>query len=182
MTNKILSKHIGVIAVGSGLIGASIYLLMINVTLAHIEAVSGHVPFDMRPFGYGSTEAATLLEALGAEGRAYYISHQIALDTLYPAMLMLTLLATICWFGQHMTNGKLVRFGIALSVGAALFDYVENLGIAAMIWSWPEVSVPLVYATSTATIFKSAFTTIAVLLTLLVAFNWKRLSKAHVRP
>ncbi len=69
MTNKILSKHIGVIAVGSGLIGASIYLLMINVTLAHIEVVSGHVPFDMRPFGYGSTDAATLLEALGVEGR-----------------------------------------------------------------------------------------------------------------
>ncbi len=67
-----------------------------------------------------------------------------------------------------MTNRKLVRFGIALSVGSALFDYVENLGIAAMIWSWPEIFVPLVYATSSATILKSALTTLAVLLTLLV--------------
>ena len=182
MTNRILSKHIGIIAVGSGLIGASIYLLMINVTLAHIEAVSGHVPFDMRPFGYGSTEAAMLLEALGVEGRAYSLSHQIALDTLYPAMLMLTLIATICWFGRRMTNRKLVRFGIAFSVGTALFDYVENLGIVAMIWSWPEVSVPLVYATSTATILKSVLTTVAVLLTLLVGFSWTRLSEADVRP
>ncbi|WP_298835514.1 hypothetical protein [uncultured Roseobacter sp.] len=182
MTNRILSKHIGIIAVGSGLIGASIYLLMINITLVHIEAVSGHFPFDMRPFGYGSTEAATLLGALGAEGRAYYLSHQIALDTLYPAMLTLTLIATICWFGQRMPNRKLVRFGIALSVGSALFDYVENLGIAAMIWSWPEVSVPLVFATSTATILKSAFTTVAVLLTLLVGFSWTRHSEADVCP
>ncbi|MDU8945919.1 hypothetical protein [Ovoidimarina sediminis] len=147
MTNRILSKHIGIIAVGSGLIGASIYLMMINVTLAHIEEVSGHVPFDMRPFGYGSIEAAMLLEALGVEGRAYYLTHQIALDTLYPAMLTLTLIATICWFGQRMPNRKLVRYGIALSVGSALFDYAENLGIATMIWSWPEVSVPLIYAT-----------------------------------
>lgn len=176
------SKHIGLVAVGSGLIGASIYLLMINVTLAHIEAVSGQVPFDMRPFGYSSTEAATLLEALGVEGRAYYLSHQIALDTLYPVMLALTLIATICWFGRRMPNRKLVRFGIALSVGTALFDYVENLGIVAMIWSWPEISVPLVYATSTATILKSAFTTLAVLLTLLVGFGWTRLSEADVRP
>ena len=182
MTTKILSKHIGVIAVGSGLIGASVYLLMIYVTLAHIEAVSGHVPFDMRPFGYGPTEAATLLEALGVEGRAYYLSHQIALDTLYPAMLTLTLIATICWFGQRMPNRNLVRFGVAISIGIALFDYVENLGIAAMIWSWPEVSVPLVFATSTATILKSAFTTVAVLLTLLVGFSWTRLSEADVRP
>ena len=182
MTNRTLSNHIGIIAVGSGLIGASIYLLMINVTLAHIEAVSGHVPFDMRPFGYGSTEAATLLDALGVEGRGYYLSHQIALDTLYPAMLTLTLIATNCWFGQRMPNRSLVRFGIALSVGSALFDYIENLGIAAMIWNWPEVSVPLVYATSTATTLKSALTTLAVLLTLLVGFNWKRLSEADVLP
>jgi hypothetical protein len=182
MTNRNLSKHIGKVAVGSGLIGASIYLLMINVTLAHIEAVSGHVPFDMRPFGYGSIEAATLLEALGVEGRAYYLSHQIALDTLYPFMLTLTLIATICWFGQRMPNRKLVRFGIAFSVGSALFDYVENLGIAAMILSWPEISVLQVYATSSATILKSALTTLAVLLTLLVGFNWTRLSEVGVRP
>lgn len=182
MTTRNLSKHIGKVAVGSGLIGASIYLLMTNVTLAHIEAVSGHVPFDMRPFGYGSIEAATLLEALGVEGRAYYLSHQIALDTLYPFMLTLTLIATICWLGQHMPNRKLVRFGIAFSVGSALFDYIENLGIAAMIWSWPEISVPLVYATSSATILKSALTTLAVLLTLLVGFSWTRLSEADVRP
>ena len=182
MTNGFLSKHIGVISVGSGLIGASIYLLMINVTLAHIEAISGHVPFDMRPFGYGSTEAAALLEALGVEGRAYYLSHQIVLDTFYPAMLTLTLIATICWFGQRMPNRSLVRFGIAFSVGSALFDYIENLGVAAMIWNWPEISDPLVYATSMATILKSALTTVAVLLTLLVGLNWARLSKAVVRP
>lgn len=182
MMNRNLSKHIGKVAVGSGLIGASIYLLMINVTLAHIEEVSGHVPFDMRPFGYGSTEAVTLLEALGVEGRAYYLSHQIALDTLYPFMLTLTLIATICWLGQRMPNRKLIRFGIAISVGSALFDYIENLGIAAMIWSWPEISVPLVYATSSATILKSALTTLAVLLTLLVGFNRTRLSEADVRP
>ncbi len=182
MTNRILSKHIGIIAVGSGLIGASIYLLMINVTLAHVEAISGHVPFDMRPFGYSFAEAATLLDALGVEGRMYYLSRQIPLDTLYPALLALTLIAAICWFGQRVPNRGLVRFGIALSVGSTLFDYAENLGISAMIWNWPEVSVQVVYATSIATILKSATTTIAVLLTLLLGFNWTRLAFADVRP
>ena len=182
MTDKFFSKHIGKVAVGSGLIGASIYLLMINVTLAHIEAVSGHIPFDMRPSGYSSAEAARLLEALGVDGRAYYLTHQIALDSLYPALLAVTLIATICWFGQRMPNSKLVRFGIALSVGSALFDYAENLGIATMIWNWPEVSAPLVTATSTATILKSVSTTVAVLLALLVGVAWKRVPKAGVRP
>lgn len=182
MTNRIVPKHIGMIAVGSGMIATLIYLLMINVTLAHIEMVSGHVPFDMRPFGYGPTEATTLLEALGVEGRKYYLSHQITLDTLYPAMLALTLIATICWFGQRIPNTRLLRFGIVLSIGSALFDYVENLGIVAMIWSWPEVSVPLVYAVSTATILKSVSTTVAVLFLLLVGFIWTRLSESRPSP
>lgn len=180
MTNRILSKHIGMIAVGSGLIAASIYFLMMSVTLAHIEAVSSQVPFDMRPSGYGPTEAAALLDALGAEGRDYYLSRQIALDTAYPAMLALTMIGAICWLGQRMANRRLVRFGIALSVASALFDYVENLGIMAMISSWPEVSVPLVYAASSATVLKSVTTTLAVLLVLMVGFNWTRLSKADL--
>ncbi|MEM9228732.1 MAG: hypothetical protein AAF826_13790 [Pseudomonadota bacterium] len=179
MTNRKLPRHIGMIAVGSGMIATLIYLLMINVTLAHIEMVSGHVPFDMRPLGYGPTEATTLLEALGEQGRKYYLSHQITLDTLYPALLALTLIATLCWFGQRMPNSRLLRFGIALSIGSALFDYVENLGIVAMIWSWPEVSVPLVYAVSTATILKSVSTTVAVLSILLVGFVWSRQSKSR---
>ncbi|SPF80338.1 hypothetical protein [Pseudoprimorskyibacter insulae] len=174
MTNKILSKHIGKVALGSGLIGASIYVIMIKVTLAHIEAVSGQVPFDMRPFGYSAAEAATLLKALGAEGRAYYLSHQIALDTLYPAMLALTLIATICWLGQRIPNKKLAHVGIAFSVGCAVFDYAENLGVAAMILSWPEIADPIVYATSIATMLKSALTTLAVLLTILVVVSWTR--------
>ncbi len=181
MTKRKFSKHIGKVAVGSGLIGASIYVLMINVTLAHIEAVSGQVPFDMRPLGYGSTEAAALLDALGVQGRAYYLSHQIALDTVYPLLLCSTLIATICWFGQGMPNKKLARFGIAFSVGSALFDYVENLGIAVMIWRWPEVSAPLVYATSSATVLKSALTTLAVLLTFVVGYNRARRSVAGAR-
>jgi len=182
MFDTLLSKYAGTAAVGCGLIATVIYVAMISVTLAHIEAVSGQISFDMRPLGYHPNDAAALLEALGAEGRAYYLSYQIALDTVYPAMLALTLIAMICWFGRRMPGSKLVRAGIILSVGCAVFDYLENIGIAAMIWSWPEVSVPLVYATSTATILKSALTTLAVLLALLIGFLWVRLPKADVRP
>jgi hypothetical protein len=175
MINKILPKHIGKVAVGSGVIAGAIYLFMTRVTLSHLEAVSGLVPFDMRPSGYSPAQAAALLEALGVEGRAYYLSHQIVLDTIYPAMLALTLTATICWFGRRMRHKKLVVFGIALSIGGALFDYAENIGIVALIWRWPEVSAPLVYAVSTATILKSVSTTLAVLMVFLIGFKWKKI-------
>ena len=182
MTHTLVSRYFGFAAAGCGLIASVIYVPMISVTLAHIEAVSGQVPFDMRPLGYSPKDAATLLEALGAEGRAYYLSRQIPLDTLYPAMLALTLIATFSWFGRGMPGSKLVRSGIILSVSCALFDYLENIGIAAMIWSWPEVSIALGYAASTATIVKSALTTLVVLLALLIGFLWVRLPKAELRP
>ena len=172
MTNDKLPKHIGMIAVGSGLIAALLYLLMINVMLAHIEDASGHVPFDMRPFGYDPIFVETLLEALGVDGRRYYFSRQIALDTFYPAALASTLIATFCWFGRRTPNANAIRIGIVFSIGSALFDYFENLGIATMIWSWPEVSVPLVYAASTATILKSVSTTAAVMLLFWVGMFW----------
>ncbi|PIE15546.1 MAG: hypothetical protein CSA68_05840 [Rhodobacterales bacterium] len=156
------------------MIAATIYMLMIGVTLAHIQALSGHVPFDMRPLGYRYADAAALLEALGEEGRIYYLSRQIPLDTLYPAMLALALVTTIFWFGQRIPHSRLVHLGIVFSVGSALFDYAENVGIAVLIWSWPEVSVPLVYAASAATLVKSALTTLAILLTIFIGFLWAR--------
>ena len=181
MMNRIWSRHVGKAAIGFGAIAASIYMMMINVTLAQIETLSGHTPFDMRPVGYGPSDAAALLEALGVDGRAYYLSHQISLDTFYPAALALALISAICWFGQGVQNHSLVRLGIILSGGAALFDYAENLGIVAMILTWPDLSDMLVYATSTATIIKSGLTTLAVLQMLLIAFLWVRRSKSMLR-
>lgn len=181
MINRIWPEYTGAIAIGAGALGASIYLLMINVTLAHIEAASGHIPFDMRPMGYGPADAKALLDALGAQGGAYYLTRQIPLDTIYPAMLAMFLIATMRWFGNRIPGSRLVRIGILFSVGAALFDYGENLGIAAMIWSWPNPPAPLIYAASTASIFKSALTTLAVFSVLLIGIIWARHFKAGLR-
>lgn len=182
MMHGTLSRHVKLIAIGSGLIAATIYSVMIRVTLAHIEAVSGQIPFDMRPFGYGPADAAALLDALGVEGRHYYLGYQIPLDTLYPAMLALTLIALMSLFGRRMPDSRLVRLGIILSIGAALFDYGENLGIVAMIGTWPAPPAHLIHAASAASVAKSILTTLAVFLAFLIVLIWSRLPKADVRP
>ena len=179
--NEICSRNTGAAAIGFGVIAASVYVLMITVTLAQIEAVSGHKPFDMRPLGYSPSSAVVFLDALGAKGRTYYLSRQIPLDTIYPTLLALTLISLLRWFGQYMPNSQLIRFGIILSVGAALFDHGENLGIVAMIWSWPDIPIPLVYASSTATIVKSVLTSLAVLLVFLIGILWTRFHRTNLR-
>jgi len=182
MTNRILLKRTGTIAVGSGFIAATIYFVMITITLAHIQNVSGQVPFDMRPSGYAPNEAVVLLQSLGVDGRNYYLFRQIPLDTLYPAMLALTLSATILWFGRRISNRRLIFIGVAVSICSAVFDYAENFGIVAMILSWPEVSVPLVHTVSTASVLKSVATTLAVMLVVLVGFKWMLQSNSKRSP
>lgn len=178
MTTRKAPRRYGTAAIVLCLAGASIYALMINVTLAHIEAVSNQVPFDMRPFGYGPLEAGRLLDALGEEGRMYYLTRQIPLDTLYPALLAVTLVSAFLFCGLRLPGSGLVRTGIALSLGAALFDYIENLGIASMILRWPDLSHGVVHATSAASIVKSGLTTAAMAVALLVGVGWWRRRKA----
>jgi hypothetical protein len=172
MTTGFWLRHSGLAAIGFGMAGAAVYLLMINVTLAQLEAFSGHIPFDMRPLGYGPQEVATILDALGEDGRMYYLTHQLPLDTVYPALLALMLVSAICWFRRGLPESKLARIGVYASVGAALFDYAENLGIAAMIVSWPNLPDYLVNATSAASVAKSGATTFAVLFVLMMGAGW----------
>lgn len=182
MTTRHATRRYGIAALAFCLAGAAVYARMTGVTLAHLEAVSGEAPFDMRPLGYGPQEAARLLGALGEQGRRYYLTRQIPLDTVYPALLAMTLVSTLLLFAPRLPGRRLVRVGIALSVGAALFDYTENLGIAAMLLRWPDLPDAVVRATSTATIVKSAFTTAAVATVLLVGIRWWRRSGAEHHP
>ncbi|MBM1689891.1 hypothetical protein [Sulfitobacter geojensis] len=150
-----------------GLAAVGIYLLMIFVTLAHIETLSGLRPFDMRPGGYSVEQANSLLSALGSSGRRYYLMRQIPLDLAYPALMALTLVSLFKWLRLKDVNHRLVQIGIWFSIWAALTDYLENIGICFMILSWPEISANIVLAASVASIVKSGFTTAAVLIVLL---------------
>lgn len=163
MKTKNEPRRYGLAAIVFGLAGATIYLVMITVTLAHVQAVSNQIPFDMRPLGYTLQDATQLLAALGEDGREYYLMRQIPLDTAYPALLAMTLISTFYWLGLRLPYRWLVQVGVVLSLGAAFFDYAENLGIATMILTWPDLSQGVVYASSFASVAKSLLTTSAVL-------------------
>ncbi|MEP4195122.1 MAG: hypothetical protein ABJL99_05720 [Aliishimia sp.] len=173
----------GRMAIAFGMGAAALYTLMITITLAYIETASGMIAFDMRPLGYTPDEAAQLLEALGAPGRRYYLTRQIPIDLAYPAMLAMTLVCTLSWLGAVGPNTKFVTAGIVVSIGAAMFDYVENFGIVAMISTWPNLPHPLVTATSTASVLKS-FLTVAAVLSLLClgAVRAAQFQSDHKRP
>jgi hypothetical protein len=174
MKKAISTKQYGLQAALLGFAAIGIYLIMIYVTLAHIEALSGLRPFDMRPGGYSPVEANTLLDALGASGRRFYLTRQIPLDLAYPALMALTLISLLKWLGSRGTDHRLVQIGIWLSIGTAIADYLENAGICIMILSWPNTSDSIIQAANVATIAKASLMTMAILTVLLAVAFWAR--------
>ena len=172
MKMMIPTKQYGWQAALFGLAAAGFYLLMIFITLAHIETLSGLRPFDMRPGGYSAELANSLINDLGSSGRRYYLTRQIPLDLVYPSLMALTLISLLKWLGSRGVSQKLVRIGTWFSFAAAIADYLENAGICLMILSWPEISANTVLAASVASIVKSGLTTTAVLIVLLGVGFW----------
>jgi len=59
-----------------------LWAVMFFGPLAHLERLaSGLTPFDIRPRGYSYAEARAFLEAIGQQGRRYYVSPELVIDT-----------------------------------------------------------------------------------------------------
>ncbi len=138
-----------------------LYAAMLFGTLAHLaEMAEGAGPFDLRPLGYTVGDARALLALLGEEGRAYYASAQLALDSVYPATYALSRMLLSWWLTMPgrmsgtMARGWRIAM-LVLPLGAAAFDYVENARIAAMLVRGADVDSALVASASRATQAKS---------------------------
>lgn len=149
-----------------GLAALAVYCGMIFQTLAELQEIAGMPAFDMRPMGYSVHEAHEFLTALGDRGRYVYLSRQLILDTLYPALLALTLTNVYLLINSGGWMTKVTRIGIWMSWSVAAADYLENAGIAAMLYRWPDVPAGLVQASSVVTVVKSVLTMVCVSLLL----------------
>lgn len=140
--------------------------------------------FDMSPAGYSYAEAIELLKSLGPDGRNAYLTIQIPIDLVYPAMFGVSYALMITWIlKQGLSKHSRVHLLAFVPVFAGLFDYLENASIVAMLYAFPDVSENLVASASSFTIAKSGLTTLffLVLLVSLVYLAIWRLKKRQ-RP
>ncbi|MCK6264257.1 hypothetical protein KP803_13330 [Vibrio sp. ZSDE26] len=140
----------------------AVYLTMVIYSIPMLMEYSGGVPiFDMTPLGYSYQEAMALLTALGEEGRNAYISIQLTLDLLYPALFALCYFTLVQWL---IVTGKLThRIWLYLSIipiFACVFDYAENICVWLMIQGYPVIPEKLVVTSSVFTLAKSVSTMI----------------------
>jgi hypothetical protein len=145
---------VAVLLAASGLLWA----VMFFGPLAHLTRLaSGLTPFDIRPRGYSYAEARVFLEAIGKQGREYYASPELVIDTFYPPLYAVSRGLAVWWL---MMPGRVREAPLPLKVRYALIpvpilmaslDLFENGCIAVMLWTWPDLSHGLVEASSLAT-------------------------------
>jgi hypothetical protein len=155
-----------------------VYATMLTWSLPTIAGASdGLSPFDMRPSGYDLQEAKALLTAMPIDVQTFYRDVQVnLLDMIYPALLSLTLflaiaLMTPSGFGRWRWVAGLI------AVPIAIFDYLENASIRAMLAAGHDsLTTEMVATASQQTVVKSMFTIAAetILLVMLLLWLWKK--------
>jgi hypothetical protein len=129
-----------------------LWAVMFFGTLAHLRDMAGGLaPFDVRPLGYSYDEARAFLAAIGEQGRAFYLKPTLVIDSFFPPVYAASHALALWW----LTAPGRVRAAeikplwrwtlVSLPVVVAILDgVVENVCIAQMLWTWPDLSPRLV--------------------------------------
>ena len=134
-----------------------IYFIMLLITLPHLrDAAGGMYPLDMRPLGYDSTYISSLFDALGDDGRRYYLTKQLPLDMLYPGLFALTYTLSIATLQTALRwdsrPNRILRLAPVLT---GVFDYLENFTALLLLALYPRIPGFIAQAGNAFTLLKS---------------------------
>ena len=121
-----------------------ILTIIVNVAMGNvipqILALSGGAPIlDMRP-GYTFADIEHLFAVLSGQGRQLYTTLQV-LDLILPLALGMTLtLALTGVITRLLPEGHPMEKAVSLPILGMIFDYLENITIATLIASYPNLS------------------------------------------
>ncbi len=169
----------------------ALYLVLITISVPRLTEYAGGIPpLDMRALGFSTHDVSELFHALGPEGRTYYLTPQLLLDTFYPGLFAISYsLITLRFIallnldylhlGRLSLNWKLLAFPALLG---GLCDYIENLSTLALLQLYPRTPTSMVTIGSCANIVKNAFYVIAICIFLILGLallvqKWRSKSK-----
>jgi hypothetical protein len=145
-------------------------VLMAGVAYRFSLLANGMPPLDVA-FFYGSETAMGFLAEVPTAAVQFYLQVLSPLDMVYPALYGFSFALLVVWLLKKLAlRGHLYPQGLVLiSFVVALFDYLENIGIVAMLHLNSAVPHLLVVATSLCSSIKwlLAFGGLAVLMYML---------------
>lgn len=140
----------------------AVYLLMLLHTIPGVESYAPEMKiFDLLPSGYSYDHAIKLLSALGNDGRNEYLSRQLPLDFIYPALLSISSFLMLAWlFLKRNEKDSRILYLCFVPIFAGIFDYLENIQIVTMILNFPDITKAQVILSSAFTMVKSGLTSL----------------------
>ncbi|PSR14669.1 MAG: hypothetical protein DA408_17330 [Bacteroidetes bacterium] len=149
------------------------YGAMLFITVPATMAFSdGLQLLDMRPGGYTPADVEVLFGTLGVKGRDVYLLKQLPLNLVYPFLFGVCFTLVMAYFLNKLQQLHTSLFLLCyLPLAAAAADYLENIGIITLLNTYPNLSVPVIRATSFFTVVKSGLVLvffIALFITMLI--------------
>ncbi len=155
----------------------SVLLLMMVYTFPVINSQIGTKAFDLKPFGYSVSEAASIVNNLNDQTTSLYLFPQLTvLDLFYPFLLALflgSLLFRLIKITQ--AKGKIASIFLIIPFLTMMFDYSENICIILMITKSIDISQTIVVLSSTFTILKGVLTSVSWIAISLYGIKWFRM-------
>ena len=141
--------------------------------VAELKSITGDVGIpDMEVF-YTPEQVYAFLGAMGEAGRSFDLTHIVPLDLFVPFFYALFLSTVITWFLHKWlpAESRWHRLNVIPVIGA-LFDYLENIGIIAMLLAWPAEMYSVAQITMAATLLKFGFSVLAGIIVLGAIAGW----------
>lgn len=140
----------------------AVYMFMLTVTIPKTMGFSnGMKLLDMMPTGYDLNYVSQLFNSLGEIGRETYLNYQIPVDMIYPLLFGLTYCLLLAYFLKKINKlNTPYTYLCLIPIIAGITDYLENLGIIAMLKSYPDLTEITVKTNSSFSVLKSISTSV----------------------
>ena len=152
-------------------------VVMMGYVNPQILALSGGLPIlDTRP-GYTIAEVEHLFTVLGEQGRQLYTTLQV-LDLIFPLGYGISMtLALAGIITRLFPEGHSMEKAILIPILGMIFDYLENITIATLIASYPNLSPLVVSIANIFTLLKWSSMILALTLLAILAILTLRRKK-----
>ncbi|MDD1690156.1 MAG: hypothetical protein LUQ66_05800 [Methanoregula sp.] len=141
--------------------------------VAELKSITGGVGILDMEVLYTPDQAYAFLAAMGEAGRSFELTRIIPLDLLVPFFYALFLSTFITWLLHRWlpAESRWYRLNVIPVIGA-LFDYLENIGIIAMLLVWPAEMYSVAQITMAATLLKFGFSVLAGIIVIAAVAGW----------
>ncbi|WP_292364221.1 MULTISPECIES: hypothetical protein [unclassified Methanoculleus] len=141
--------------------------------LARLAEITGGAGILDMEFTYTPVQAYAMLAALGDAGREFYLTRIVPLDLVFPLAYTLFFAVTITWLlSRRLPEGSpWMRLNVVpLIAGAA--DYGENIGVIALLLSYPAELYGVAGFTAVMSPIKYTFIAVSMLIVLGALAGW----------